>query len=169
KVVARAAGEPDAPTVKLDMAEHEGVHFHTLTFPASDTPESDPLKQLLGNPLTLTLGFGAESVYAALGPDGIGTIRQVMDGSSASAPDASQVHVRLSLGQALEIAGKLGGDNPFGDEAALALRGGDDDHLHVMVKPIANGVQFRVEVEEGILKLLGNAAKMAMPGGGNLR
>jgi hypothetical protein len=151
------------------MAEHEGVHFHTLTFPASDTPESDPLKQLLGNPLTLTLGFGAESVYAALGPDGIGTIRQVMDGSSASAPDASQVHVRLSLGQALEIAGKLGGDNPFGDEAALALRGGDDDHLHVMVKPIANGVQFRVEVEEGILKLLGNAAKMAMPGGGNLR
>jgi hypothetical protein len=159
-----AAG-PGAPTIKLDVAKHDGVAFHTVTIPA---PE-EQVKQVLGDPLTLTLGFGAESFYAALGPEGIDTIRQVMSRSASAAADASQLHVRLSLGQALAIAAKFGGGNPSLDDAAVTLQGDDADHVHVMVSEGANGVQFRIEVEEGILKLLGNAMKMAVPGGGNLR
>jgi len=172
KLADMAPSEDGSPTIKLDVAEQDGVRFHTITFPLPDGQDSAQLQPFLGDRIEITLGFGAECVYAALGPDGIGTIEQVMAKSSDSTPDSTSdstptpMHMRLALGQILGIAAKLSG-NPLVGTAAQMLEGGRD-HVHLLQQPVANGVMYRLEIEEGILKLIGNAAKMAMGGAGNL-
>jgi len=102
----------------------------------------------------------------ALGSDGVATIEQVMAKSTGTTAEQAPLHMRLSLGQVMDIVAKQGG-NPFVGLAAQMLQGGQD-HVHLFEQPIANGVQYRLEIEEGILKLIGGAAKMAMGGAGNL-
>ncbi len=38
------------------------------------------------------------------------------------------------------------------------------DHVSLTVRPIANGVQLRLEVEQGLLRLAGRMAVMQMEG-----
>ncbi len=165
KLADMAPSEPGSPTIKLDVAEHDGVRFHSVTFPISDGPESVQFQQFLGDPIEVTVGFGADCFYVALGPDGIGTIMQVMEKSSGATPEMPPMHMRLALGQIMNIAAKQGGD-PFVGMAAQMLQG-DQDHVHLLVQPIPTGAQYRLEFEEGILKLIGSAAKMALGSAGN--
>lgn len=166
KLADMAPSEAGSPTIKLDVAEHEGVRFHTVTFPLPDDQDSAQLQKFLGDKVEITVGFGAECFYVALGSDGVATIEQVMAKSTGTTAEQAPLHMRLSLGQVMDIVAKQGG-NPFVGLAAQMLQGGQD-HVHLFEQPIANGVQYRLEIEEGILKLIGGAAKMAMGGAGNL-
>jgi len=166
KLVKMAPSEPGSPTIKLDVAKHDGVRFHTVTIPVPDGQGGAPLKEFLGNPIEITVGFGAECFYVALGPDGVATIEQVMAKSTGSTTERAPLHMRLALGQLMDIVAKQSG-NPFVGLAAQMLQGGQD-HVHLFEQPISNGVQYRLEIEEGILKLIGGAAKMALGGAGNL-
>jgi hypothetical protein len=143
------------------------VRFHTVTIPLDDAPDSEPLKQILGEPIEVTIGFGAESVYVAAGPDGIGTIKQVMEQSSASTSteELPPMHMSVSLGQILNLVAKQGAGNPVVGMGAMMLQGGQD-HVHFILQPIENGLQYRLELEEGLLKLVGMAANIAMNAGG---
>ena len=47
---------------------------------------------------------------------------------------------------------------------ALEKTGGKD-HITITATPIAKGVRVRLEVEEGLLKLLGSMGAMLSPGG----
>ena len=49
--------------------------------------------------------------------------------------------------------------------AAVLEKAGDKDHVTVTAKPIAQGVRVRLEVEEGLLKVLGSMGGMMAPGG----
>ena len=71
----------------------------------------------------------------------------------------------LSLSPVMEFVSSIE-DNPLVGSVNDALKeAGDKDHVKVQGLPITNGFTYRIELEEGVLRAIGEAAKMAQAGG----
>jgi hypothetical protein len=176
--------EDDAPEVKLDADEYQGVKFHKLSFDLDDEEEDDKnakdakknadaddddddgneaLAEFFGDPLELTLGFGPQSFYFALGNEGVSTLKRVMDRSAdgKSAPSAPEVEATLALAPLLKFAAEQKEENAMLGLVADGLKQGGKDHVLLTAVPVANGARYRLEAEEGVLKLLSALGKLA--------
>lgn len=167
KLVKLAESEPNLPDVELDVEEHEGVKFHTVKLPVPDDENSEKLKELFGDEVLVTLGFGPKSLYVGIGDDGLETIKSVIDKSTAAAStEFPPMEITVSLAPIFKLASQQEDSNPSFAMLAESLKEGGTDHLKIKVQPIENGVQYRIEGEEGIIKLIGSAAKLATAAGG---
>lgn len=160
-----AKTEPDFPNVKFDAEKHAGVAFHTLSIPVPGG-ESEA-RQLLGDQLDVVLGTGAKAFYIAFGKGSSATLKKVID---KSATDAQKTVPPLQLNVSLTPIAKTAAamnDNPIGAVVVGALeQSGGKDHVRITNKPIQRGVVTRVDIEEGVLQVIGQAAKMFTQGGG---
>lgn len=158
---------PGFPTVNFDVATYNGVRFHTLSVP---TQGAEPgIKQMFGDTLTLTLGFGPESAFLAVGKDGQATIQRIMDESAKSTGDnLPPVKFSVALSRILTVAARQDQQNPILGMLAAGMAGSEKDHLNLLVESIPDGARMRFEMEEAVLKLIGSAAKLAagFAGGG---
>jgi hypothetical protein len=167
KFVKLAENEPDVPEVKLDVDEHKGVKFHTATIPLPDDEDGEKAKQVFGEEALVTVGFGPDSFYVALGDDGLETIKAVMDKSAEGASEElPPLEILLALAPLMKFAAQQEDANPGVAMIAESLKEGGADHLKITVRPIENGVQYQIEGEEGIIKLIGSGAKLAQAAGG---
>jgi hypothetical protein len=163
--------------LKLDAETYQGVRFHTLAIP-TDQMDDQVAAKLFGQNLDVVLGISPTSVYLAAGRDALSTLKQVIDGSKSQA--GKQIPpARLSLAAA-PIAKFVAGVAEDEQARQVAAQIGDllekssgKDHLILTSKPIPNGATVRLEVEGGILKLLGSLGEMmggmAAPGGPGLQ
>ena len=153
--------------IKLDVAEQDGVKFHTVVLPLPDDEDGEKAKQLFGETLQVTLGFGRDSLYVSLGDAGIEAIKAVM---AQSAEDAEKelppMEIALALAPLLQLASQQEDANPSTAIMAEMLKEEGMDHVKIRVQPIENGVQYEIEGEEGVIKLIGSAAKLATAAGG---
>lgn len=167
KFIKLAENEPDVPEVKLDVDEHKGVKFHTATIPLPDDEDGEKAKQVFGEEALVTVGFGPDSFYVALGDDGLETIKAVMDKSAEGASEElPPLEISLALAPLMKFAAQQEDANPGVAMIAESLKEGGADHLKITVRPIENGVQYQIEGEEGIIKLIGSGAKLAQAAGG---
>ncbi|HVW36548.1 MAG TPA: hypothetical protein VHB99_04555, partial [Pirellulales bacterium] len=167
KFIKLAENEPDVPEVKLDVDEHKGVKFHTATIPLPDDEDGEKAKQIFGEEALVTVGFGPDSFYVALGDDGLETIKAVMDKSAEGASEElPPLEISLALAPLMKLAAQQDDANPGVAMIAESLKEGGADHLKITVRPIENGVQYQIEGEEGIIKLIGSGAKLAQAAGG---
>lgn len=157
------------PGIKFNAEEHAGVQFHTLSLPISDKEE---LKQVIGDKLDVVIGTGPKSVYVALGNDAAGSLRQILDKSKSSpAQNALPMELTVSLDPVLRFA--LGLSQADQSDAAqkrnmrlgLALaslaKSPNKDHVRMAVRPLKNGGRYRVLLEEGVLRVIGQATHAA--------
>ena len=167
KLVKLAETEPGFPEVKFDVDEHEGVKFHSVSIPLPDDEESEKARQVFGEEALVTVGFGPESVYIAIGDDGLETIKAVMDQSAkAGSEERPPLEITLGLSPLLKLASQQEDSNPGLAMMAESLKEDGLDHLKIAVKPIENGVRYEIQGEEGIIKLIGSGAKLATAAGG---
>jgi len=93
----------------------------------------------------------------ALGHHGIDTIKSVIDRSKAGADrTVSPLELSLSLTRIMEFAASQSDDATVRAIAEKLKAAGGNDHLRVTAKAIPRGVRYRVEVEEGVLKAIGD-------------
>jgi hypothetical protein len=159
--------EPDiSKLLELDAAEHQGVHFHTLSLPLEEIDDSEPLMQVFGETLDLVIGLDERSVYLAVGNNSLSTLKQVIDRSKAE-ENKEILPMRISLAAtpiAEFIATVAEEDSPVGPMAAgiAQMLGQSDgkDHLTLTSEPIPGGVRTRLEIEEGLLKMIGPIAQL---------
>lgn len=162
-----AANDPKAPKVKLNAAEYKGIKFHTLAVPLADDDENiERVKQLLGDPVDVAIGFSADRVYLAAGKGGIDLLKKAID-RSATTPATGLPPMKLSLALAplMKLVASQQDGNPQAEMLAQQLKQSDKDHVNVTVEPLDNGVRYRIEAEEGINKLLGTALGTTISGG----
>ena len=162
-------GEPElAKLLKLDADSHQDVRFHTLTLPTDEIGE-EMVTKLFGESIDVVLGISNTSVYLAGGSDAMSTIKQVIDQSKAQ-PDKEIPPMRISLAAA-PIAEFVAANIPDDPDnmmanmmatsvAEMLAQAGGKDHVTLTSKPIPNGATVRLEVEEGILKLIGSMGEM---------
>lgn len=163
-----AEDEPDAPKPKLNAAEYKGVRFHTVAVPApQDGDNAEQIKQLLGDPIQLAVGFSADHLYLAIGENGIDTLKQVIDGSATTpTTELPPMTLSLAVGPLMKLISSQQGGNPQAEMLVQQLKEGGKDHINVTVEPVDNGMRYRIEAEEGINKLLGTALGSALRSGG---
>jgi hypothetical protein len=142
--------------VKFDAETYQGVRFHTLSIPAPNMPPE--AVKFLGNPVEGVLGVSDTNAYFAIGKDAVKTLKQIIDKSKADAGKA------IAPGQltisATPIAKFAQAAAPPPVQAGMGIvvqaleQAAGKDKLTITVKAIPNGASGRLEIEEGIIKVL---------------
>ena len=88
--------EPGFPGMKFDAETHGDIRIHTMAIPVKDNKELVPL---FGDNVDVAIGIGKESVYVAVGKDGISLLKKAVDKSKAKAdtkvPYPTQFNIAL--------------------------------------------------------------------------
>jgi hypothetical protein len=158
--------DPNRPKIKFNSDKYGDVRFHTVQLPV---PPNEDLAKVVGSTLDVVVGIGAKSVYVGLGTDALGAVKKAIDKSKADATKpAAPGFAILSVQPIVEFAGAME-PNPLNQALAAELaKVPGKDHIEFQIKPITNGISYHIEVQEGVLNLLGVVAKMqnGPPGGG---
>jgi hypothetical protein len=163
-VVELAKDEPDFPGIEFNADSHAGARFHTMSIPVPDREAS----KFLGEKLDLVFGFDEKSVYVSCGRDAVETLKKAIDASKAAGEkEVAPVELSIAAGPIVNFAASVQEDNPIAgmlaDEVAK-FKG--KDHYRIVLRPIPNGVRYRVEVEQGIINLAGKAIGLFGAAGG---
>jgi hypothetical protein len=114
----------------------------------------------LGEKMLTVIGTGATSVYFAFGNDSMELLKQVIDGSAAATGETSPMTLNVSLAPIMAFAASVDDDPIVAGLSEALKKGQGKDHIAISSKAIPRGVAYRVEVEEGVLQLIGQAAKL---------
>lgn len=164
KLAALAEKEPNFNGVTWNASNHEGVNFHTLAIPVpADEAEA---QKIFGDKVEVAFGIGAEAVYVAVGDNNIDTVNKAIDASKSQAgKEVPPFEFSASLGQIMEFAAANAKDEdkPIVQGIADMLKSDAQgrDHVRASATLIENGLKYRFEAEEGVLRAVGKAAMMA--------
>ncbi len=164
KLAALAEKEPDFNGVQWNAATHEGINFHTLAVPV---PEDEAeARKFLGEKVDVAIGIGSEAVYVAVGQDNLEAVKKAIDGSKAEPnKEVPPFALSASLGQIMEFAAVNAKEEDKATVQAIADMLKQDaqgrDHVRASGTLIENGLKYRFEAEEGVLRAIGKAAMLA--------
>jgi hypothetical protein len=165
KLVELAKNEPDFPEVKLNAGKHGNVNLHTIAVDLPDEADEDARELFGGDKVQITLGTAPKALYVAFGKDGEAVLKKAID---ASVPKASQQvppsQLNFYLKPIVKFAASMDkSENPQLQAVAEAFDNAEtgSDEVNVVTKPIPGGAIGRLQVSEGVLKLIGEAVKAA--------
>ncbi len=149
---------PDSPVFTFNAETYQGVTLHKASKPLRTGNEQ--VRQVLGDPMSIVLGTGKQSVYIAFGQDAEQLLKDILDGSIENKDQQfAPGQLRLSMAPALKFAAAAE-QNPAVQAALEAIEAyGDTDGISLTVVPIERGFAVRLQVEEGVLKAVGGAIK----------
>ena len=163
ELVKQAAAQikKEAPqlTVALNAAEHEGVKFHRFSLPTQDMEKDAPkLRAVLGEQIDVLVGVGKQNVYLAAGQGGLEAVKQSIDASVKPAANAPPTRAVLAAGQIAQFAARVSdGEAQQSAEkiAGILAKTPGKDRVTMTAALIPQGQKMRIEIQEGILALLG--------------
>ncbi len=164
QVVELAKNEPDFPKVQFNAGTHGSVTLHKASVPVPDRePEA---RELLGEKLDIILGIGAKSVYISAGKNAESLLKKVIDQSAQSAEKpVPAMQLNVSVLPILKFMASVD-ENPMLPGLIASLEKAGNDKVLITSQGSARGSSMRIEVQEGLLRLIGEAVKQAT--GGNL-
>ena len=162
-LVQLAKDEPDFPSVKLNAAQHGGVTFHRLTAPIPEKDEE--AREMFGETIDIVLGTSGKSVYVAFGDKCEELLKQVIDASAQQTQqDVPPFQLNIALLPILRFAESVD-DSPAVPALIEMLEKAGNDRISLTATPIPRGAQYRLEVQEGVLQVIGEAGKRFSGGG----
>ncbi len=150
--------------INLDAETHNGIRFHVVSVPVPDTEEE--VAKLLGETLTVVVGIGDDSAYLAAGSDPLKLLKEAIDKSALEkGKTVPPARVVITVTPIVKMVAETAEDDMVKQMAAMLVglleQSSGKDHITMTTKPIPNGASTRIEIEEGILKLIGQAGQMA--------
>lgn len=152
----QAAGKLEA--LELNIAEHEGVVFHRFVFKNVGERE----QRLYGGIPSLYVGAGMGALWFAVGNDQtMPHLTAAMDQVTASRSGVPKRTTPMPFQAVIRVSPWLQLP-PEEDDSAVQRREfagkaftKDSDALRIDVRPTENGVRFRLQMDEGFIRLLG--------------
>jgi hypothetical protein len=170
-LITLAQGEPQfksQTTVKLDLETYKNVKFHEITVKLPDEA-GDDAKKIFGDTVDVYIGAGPTSAYVAAGKGSLDLVKSIIDRSTADPNKAvPPVQMSIALTPIADFVGSINEQNAAHAEVIKnALNGAPGkDHVTVNARMISNGISYRIELQEGVLKAIGAAAMAGKGGGG---
>jgi len=161
------AKEPEfvAKVLKTDVAEFMGVHFHRVSIEIPhDADDREKVVEQIGETLEVVVGIGEHSAYVAAGRDPMKALKRAIKRSDA-VRDRSVPPMAISIATS-EVANFMAAvaeehDRPrIAKAAAILKEAAGKDHLSMVVRPTKRGVALRLQIEEGILKLMASIREL---------
>jgi len=152
---------------KPNAEEFKGVRLHVLSIPITDKcKHRDKAVGLVGKNLDVVVGIGRQSACFAAGRDALKTLKQAIAKSRAKREEVvPPLRFSVSLSRLADFGTKVADEKgrPIAEKAAALLKdSGGKDHITAVATPIERGVKYRLEFEEGALKVLAEAHKLKM-------
>ncbi|NLY00022.1 MAG: hypothetical protein GXY83_28320 [Rhodopirellula sp.] len=149
-----------ADAIKLDAESFQDVRFHTFAVPLEELENAKGLEKLVGDRLNVVVGVGKQSLYVAAGRDAVAALKQAIEKSKAgSDKPAAPLQLQLALTPIVKTIGSVAEEEQVRSNAemiAQMLEGSENkDHITVTATSIPQGTKTRVELEQGVLKILG--------------
>jgi hypothetical protein len=159
KLVEAGRTDPNFPEVQFNAATHADVRFHTATVEVpADEQEA---RKVFGPQLDVAIGTGKQTAYAAAGQEALALLKQVIDGSGAETATGTPLDVRVSLAPILTFASQMDNDPTVTAMAGALRKTNGRDDISLTARSIERGVVYRLAIEEGILSLIGETARMS--------
>ncbi len=164
-----AKQDPEAADVvefHFDAKRQGGVAFHEIDIRIPEDEEE--ASQVLGDTLKIVVGIGDKKLYLAGGSDPMALLDQAMNASAQSSAleSGTMMEWNIYLTPILRFAAGIDGAEmvaPLADKLDEVGR----DRIQIVSRCIKNGLQTRLEIQDGILALIGVAAEQlqgAAPG-----
>lgn len=159
--------EPElAKSVKLDAETHEGVKLHTFSLPVT----SEDAVPLLGEKIDIVLGISADRLFVGAGRDALKMLKEAITKSKASpAKQIAPLQISVAGGPIAKFSAQVGSNPMAMMLAGLLEKSAGKDHVTITATAVENGANVRLELEEGVLKMIVGMSQMmgpGMPGGG---
>jgi hypothetical protein len=151
--------------VKWNAASHAGVNFHTITVPVPADQEAP--RRMFGEKAEIAVGIGEEAVYLAIGRNNLESVNKAIDASAAErGKKVPPFEFAISLAPIIETAATKAEDadqKAIMESVADMLRNEAQgrDHIRMVGHPVPNGLRYRVEAEEGVLRAIGKGTQEA--------
>lgn len=156
-ILGRLKGNPKVSDVKLNALSHKGVTVHRL-----ETTDQRPGEdRLYGGKPGIYLGTGNSVFWIAVGGDeAVNELKRAIDKVSQPVPDTAvtyPIQFVMNFSSWMEIFDPDNKAEGFAARARNAFSKGGDA-LRIDVKPIDDGVRFRLQFDEAFLRLIGQEA-----------
>lgn len=165
KAAKLAEREEDFPGIKFDAGKQGDVALHTMSIPLDDAEEQ--ARAMFGDELDVTFGVGGGSFYLVLGKDATATLKKIIEKSAAAAgTEQPPMQLHVAVAPIIDFIAEMD-DNPVtAMVAASADKVRGNDSVSIVSTPIKNGSRTRVQIDEGVLKLLGEVGQTLGMGAG---
>jgi hypothetical protein len=155
-----------AEMIKLNAEEYQGFRFHRANVPTEELGQFPNLPKLVGQSLEVILAIGPEAAYLSVGRDATQTLKQVIDKSKADAgktiPPMQLTVVGSPIAKLIALIARDDDAKQVANKVATMLEQSDGkDRLTSTTTPVPNGMQVRVELQQGLLKVLGAIPTLA--------
>ncbi len=162
KKLVQLAKEADAgaelDSITFNASKHKNVDLHTFTVPI---PEKErDARRVLGDRLNVVVGTGSQSAYMAFGKDCTELLKRVIDESATAQTTGPPIAFTVSVGQILEFASTFQSEPAVAAMAEALKDAAGKDKVSITAKALERGVQYRIEVGEAVLSLIGQATQM---------
>jgi hypothetical protein len=148
--------------VQLNTETVEGVHLHAAAVPSTD----EELTRVFGEKLDFILGVGSNKLVGGIGQHAAETIKDVLTTSKAAgAKEVPPFYLTIAIGAIAKFAAEVAEEDEVkakAGEIAEKLESTEGkDHITITSGAIPNGSRVRIEVEQGVLKVLGSLVSEA--------
>jgi hypothetical protein len=164
KLVELAKNEPGFPSeirFNFNAGTHGGLTLHSVQIPVPD-PNA---VRFLGDQLEVYLATGGQSVYLALGKNSLDLLKEAIDKNAAEVGSTvAPMQMTVSLAPIFKFAAAVE-PNPMVEMLAEELaKAGGKDRILITARTVPQGVAYRIEAEEAVLKLIGQVGRLAGAG-----
>jgi hypothetical protein len=149
-----------AQFVKMDAENGQGVNFHKISVPIGKYADNrEAVVQMVGESLDVVIGVGKEHAYLAAGRNALPALKTaIQESAAAGSKPVSPLEVSLAVKPVVNLTAEIGKptDRPKAAMADTELaKTPGKDHVGLTIRPITNGIQARLEVEQGLVRLFG--------------
>lgn len=148
--------------VKLDAAKVGPVNLHLVSIPLHDCPHGEAVSGAVGEKLEIVLGFGPKAAYLAAGRNAMKELRTALRKSrKARKKVVPPVVATFDLGALAASATGCPKEKvqAKGKRALELLEGTHGDEVRFTVEAVERGLKLRLELDEGVLKLMAECPK----------
>jgi hypothetical protein len=144
--------------IEFNAAKYQNIDLHTFSVPVP--ADEEQAQEVFGENLDVVVGTGKQSAYLAFGDESMALLKRVIDVSAASAQkEIVPFQLNVSLAPIMAFAASLDDDATVKMLSETIKKSEGKDHVRITQKTIDRGTIVRLEIEEGVLQLIGAAAK----------
>jgi hypothetical protein len=143
--------------LKFNAAKHKDVDLHTFSVPVPDDEEQ--AQEVFGKELSVVVGTGKQSAYVAFGKESMNLLKRVIDNSAGTQKEVVPFELNVALTPIMQFAASVEDDPIVKMLADTMQKAAGKDHIRITQNTIERGTTVRLDIEEGVLQLIGAAAK----------
>jgi len=151
----------DVFDVNFHAESYDGISFHKIN--VSIPSDEEEVQKLFGDKLSILVGIGTDSVYLGAGSDPLPLLKTSIEKSKTVGELESMNQYNAFLAPILRFASGVAPEEAL-EKMADTLEENGKDRISVFSDVIENGIESRLEMEDGILALIQAGFEAAQAG-----